>query len=468
MAPLLERFRAHLLRSGLFGERGAAVVAVSGGPDSVALLDLLHAVAQQLGLDLIVAHADHQIQHGSGDVGAWVGGLAGRYGLPFESVELGLGPDASETVARRARYRWLRDVQERRGARYLVTAHQRDDQVETILWRALRGSGIAGLSGIGARGSRGLVRPLLPFAKAELVEYVAARGLPVHDDPANRDPRHARSWIRTALVPLLTERFGAGLEDDLLRLARHARADRRAWDEVLQVVPDLSLRTTEPGFDVARGPLVHYDPALAAALISAAGRRVGLVIGPAAARRVVGLAAATSGRRVDLGGGWLAEAAFDRLRIYRPAAATPRAVVQPGERGEAMFGEYVVRWAPGAIPERAKLERAGWTTWIGEGGGGLGRGWEVRTPRPGDRMVPLGGVGHRPVRRLLMEARVPRGARERYPVVARGETILWVPGVCRSAADLPVPGTRGLRLDVIERGSIEADGREAARQDSVR
>ena len=94
---------------------------------------------------------------------------------------------------------------------------------------------------------------------------------------------------------------------------------------------------------------------------------------------------------------------------------------------------------------------------IEKDGGGRGVGWELRASRAGDRMVPLGGVGHRSVRRLLMEARVPRGARGSYPVIARGETILWVPGVCRSAADLPVPGTRGLRLDVIGSGNLEAD-----------
>jgi len=72
-------------------------------------------------------------------------------------------------------------------------------------------------------------------------------------------------------------------------------------------------------------------------------------------------------------------------------------------------------------------------------------------------VLPLGGVGHRPLRRLLMEARVPRTARARYPVVARGETILWVPGICRSADGLPEPGTRAVRLDVTEHGAAQTN-----------
>src|SRR5207245_6678100 len=135
--------------------------------------------------------------------------------------ELGLGPGTSETVARRARYAWLRAVQARRRARYRVSAHHGDDQVETVLLRVLRGSAPAGLAGMPARTRGGLVRPLLPFTHAELAAYTAERGLPVHDDPANRDSVHLRSWIRGTLLPLLVQRLGPRARDDLLRVGRH-------------------------------------------------------------------------------------------------------------------------------------------------------------------------------------------------------------------------------------------------------
>src|SRR5206468_5305850 len=208
MTSLLSHLRTHLARTRLLGEPGVALVAVSGGADSVALLDLLHTLAPELGLSLVVAHVDHGIRSDSGAVARAVGELAERYELPFEVGELSLGPDATETVARRARYAWLGDVKRRRRARYLVTAHHRDDQVETILLRVLKGSAPAGLAGIPARARGGTVRPLLPFTKAELGAYAAERALPAHDDPANRDPRHLRSWLRVALLPLLAGRLG--------------------------------------------------------------------------------------------------------------------------------------------------------------------------------------------------------------------------------------------------------------------
>ncbi|MGH7567792.1 MAG: tRNA lysidine(34) synthetase TilS [Gemmatimonadales bacterium] len=452
-SPLLDRFRAHLDAAGLLARPGAAIVAVSGGADSVALLDLLAAVAPSREVRLVVAHADHGIQPAARSVGQAVKALAARYELPFELGELALGADTSETVARSARYGWLGAVQRRHRARYLVTAHHQDDQIETVLLRALRGSGPAGLAGMPARGRGGLVRPLLPFTRAELAAHVAARGLPHHDDPANRDPRHLRSWLRSTLLPLVIERLGPGAGADLLRLGRQAAADRRAWDRVLGLLPDLGLHETRTGFAVARHVLASYDNALSVALLRAAARRVGLVLGPVRARRVLALARRPSGRRLALGEGWTAEVAFDRLRLTRGSGDAAAPVRATGERGSISFGEFRVSWRPDRAPGR--IRRDAWTTWV-EGGGG---GWEVRAPGPGDRLVPAGGVGHRPVRRLLMEARVPRSERAGYPVVARGETILWVPGVCRGQVALPRPGTPAVRVDVTRHDEPEADRR---------
>ena len=450
---LPERFRGHIERARLFRKAGTALVAVSGGADSVALLDLLHGVAAECGLTLVVAHVDHGIQAGSRLVGSAVRELATKYTVPFELGELSLGPDATETTARRARYAWLREVQHRVGAAYLVTAHHQDDQIETVVLRALRGSAPAGLAGIARRGRDGLVRPLLPFTHRELVAHVAARGLTTHDDPANADPRHLRSWVRTQLLPLLTERLGPRVTTDLRRLGRQAAADRRAWDRALELVPELGLQVSSTGFAVARGPLRGYDDTLAVALLRAAARRAGggLVLGPARARRLVALARRPSGRRLSLGGGWTAEVAFDRLRVARVMQCAAESVLPAGERGSALFGEFRIDWSPGAAPGR--IERGGWSTWVD------GPGWELRAPQKGDELLPLGGVGHRPLRRLLMEARVPRSERARYPVVARGETILWVPGICRSTDGVPAPGTRAVRLDVTQHGAAAADRR---------
>jgi tRNA(Ile)-lysidine synthetase-like protein len=132
---------------------------------------------------------------------------------------------------------------------------------------------------------------------------------------------------------------------------------------------------------------------------------------------------------------------FERLRVERAAPArSPAPVVAGADHGHASFGAFALQWRPETAPDR--IGRAAWTTWL------AGPRWEVRVPEAGDALRPLGGVGHRPVRRLLMEARVPSRNRAAYPVLARGQTILWVPGVCRSADELPAPGTQAVRVDV--------------------
>ena len=168
MKPLAERFLEHVTARKLFPRPGKALVAVSGGPDSLALLSLMRGAAPQLGLELVVAHVDHGIRKTSGQEAKALSREVERLGLPFELGELHLGPEATETEAREARYAWLRETQKRHGARYVVTAHHADDQVETILLRVLRGSAPAGLAGIKPKSRGGLVRPLLPFTKSEL------------------------------------------------------------------------------------------------------------------------------------------------------------------------------------------------------------------------------------------------------------------------------------------------------------
>src|SRR5207247_9756451 len=135
MAPLLDRFRAHLDRARLFPAPGTAVLAVSGGPDSVALLDLMRAVAPGRGLSLVVAHANHGIQTDSTSVAQAVSMLAQSCGVAFELGELHLGSGATETVARRARYAWLAVVRRAHAARSLVTAPRSDRHVGPVLPR---------------------------------------------------------------------------------------------------------------------------------------------------------------------------------------------------------------------------------------------------------------------------------------------------------------------------------------------
>jgi len=449
---LSRRFREHVSSARLFAPPGRVLVAVSGGADSLALLHLLHAAAPDLGLDLVVGHTDHGIHPASGGWADAAAQTAAGLGLPFLIRHLALGASSGETRARTARYDALRAMQREAGALYLATAHHADDQAETVLFRLLRGSGPAGLAGIPARGPLGLRRPLLPFSRAEVRAWLAQAhpGVAPVQDPANADERHDRVWLRRVAMPLLQGRF-PDLGAALGAAARQAAAQRSAWERLLREDPAFGLEVAPGAVEVERAPFSGYHKVLSAALLRSLCGLAGCRLrGPrvAALRRFA--ATAPSGRRLELGDAWCAETVFGRLRIARRApqaesaeAAAPVAWGGPADAGEARWGDWGIRWCR---EPAGHLSRAAWSTWI------LGDGGEVRAPRSGESVRPLGGTGRRPVRRLLMEARVPRSERARYPLVARDDRILWIPGVCRADVALPQPGEPAVRIDVRRRG----------------
>ena len=437
MMDLHDEFRTHLASLALPG--GRALVAVSGGLDSVVLLDLLHRECRER-FELVVAHADHGIHPDSAAVARRVAEFAGRLGLRCESTTLALGAGAGETWAREARYAWLHALRERLGAGLVFTGHHADDQVETVLMRALEGSGPGGLAGMRSV-SGAVVRPLLPFRRAELTRYARERDLPVWTDPANGDPVHLRSWLRCDVLPVLRERLPR-VDARLRRLGSHAAREREAWDRVLDLLPGLDPRAEDGGISVAAAAVGAYDSPLAETVMVAIARRAGFAMGPTRAARVLRLViVGASGREVQLGSGWRAELVFGRVRIVRDAVPFAAGVLTlAGRRGEMAWGEWRITWRPDAAPPRQ--ERAARTAWFDP------RTLMVRPWMPGDKLRPLAGAGRRPVVRCFQEARVPRRSRGEWPVLAAGDLVVWIPGVCRSDALLPPAGAEALRVDV--------------------
>lgn len=179
--------------------KGTYVVAVSGGVDSMTLLDLL---AKQPELKLIVAHFDHGIRSDSELDRQLVAQAAKNYGLPFVFDTAQLGPQASEAAARTARYNFLKRVRSAANARAIVTAHHQDDVLETAIFNVLRGTGRKGLTSLKSRS--GLHRPLLDVAKWQILDYALANNLQWREDTTNQDTRYRRNFIRSQIMPKLT------------------------------------------------------------------------------------------------------------------------------------------------------------------------------------------------------------------------------------------------------------------------
>lgn len=179
-------------------EAGTYIIAVSGGVDSVVLLDMLRL---QKNLTLIVAHFDHGIRSNSRDDEQFVAGLAARYQLAYASERQELGKTASEETAREARYDFLYRVKNKHNARSIITAHHGNDVVETMIINVIRGTGWRGLCSL--KNTPDLCRPLLSFSKAQIAAYAERQHLVWKEDSTNADEKHLRNAVRRRLTPLL-------------------------------------------------------------------------------------------------------------------------------------------------------------------------------------------------------------------------------------------------------------------------
>lgn len=177
-------------------EGGKYVVAVSGGVDSVVLLDLLR---KQKNLDLVVAHFDHGIRSDSDKDRVFVKKLADKYKKDFLYDEGKLGPGASEATARAARYKFLKKIAKDTKSKAIVTAHHQDDVIETALINILRGTSAKGLGAL--KSTKEIKRPLLDFSKAEILNYAKQNQLKWVEDETNNDEKYLRNYIRKNLIP---------------------------------------------------------------------------------------------------------------------------------------------------------------------------------------------------------------------------------------------------------------------------
>lgn len=201
------------------------IVAVSGGVDSVVLLDKL---VRRGGTRLIVAHFDHGIRQDSADDARFVGELAAKYGLEFETKREELGAGASEALARERRYRFLREVAKRYGEVPIITAHHADDAIETIAINIRRGTGWRGLAVLDSD----IIRPLLQVSKRNIITYAKQRNLEWREDSTNQDVRYLRNELR--------ERIGQQLSDDdaarLHSLRQNQLQLKRAIDQEIEAL----------------------------------------------------------------------------------------------------------------------------------------------------------------------------------------------------------------------------------------
>lgn len=417
------------------GER--VVLAVSGGPDSVALLHVLLNLAPLYHLSLHVAHLNHMFRGEEARADAvFVAALAQSYRLPATIASRDVpalrrkARLSAQEAARKARYQFLEEVARATGAQKIALGHQADDQAETVLLNFLRGSGLAGLGGMPPRRGK-FIRPLIEVTRKEIETYNAYHHLSFREDASNQKPLYLRNRLRHELFPLLL-RYNPRLIETLLRSASILQ-EENAYLEAEAQKAFLLLTENQAGRLSLSLAFLSYPPALQRRLVRLAYETLlpeskGLSF--AQVEKVRTVAQGETGKSVLLPQGVKAvksygKIVFTLLPEKKEEFCLPLQV--PGEtclfpflnkKMGASFFPWDLDKKISPSPHEAYLDLAQVSLPL----------W-VRSRRPGDVFWPLGAPGRKKLKDFLIDARVPRAEREKIPLVANKQEIVWVAGL---------------------------------------
>lgn len=501
---LERRVLQHVRAAGMLRAGDRVGVAVSGGADSVALLRLLKATRNELGITLSVLHFDHQLRGAESEMdGQFVLELARALGLECILERANVGGEAKrrhlnlEEVGRRLRYGFFERVIKRGAATHVAVAHTADDQAETVMAHLIRGTGTTGLAGIYPIAGA-VVRPLLGFRRAELRDYLKGMGQTWREDASNQDPHRLRARIRAQLLPQIERDFSPRIAEHLCELARFCREEQVFWEALVDERYDALVRCEgeaqaisvedlvgpfgrgantskrEESWDGEQRQARQADQpwrALTERLVRRlyrAARGDRRELGAEHVEQVIRLATQSrSGCRVELPGGIGVERRFGEvLFLPRQAAEAgqgPRETVQHPIAYQYVIDLPARGMADVSVPELGVRFCLKLIDWIGTRSETKGDSQvldveSLRAPlilrnwRPGDAYTPYGRRQTRKLKQMLLAARVPVRARKGWPVLESAGQVVWARGMPVAAGFSARGVTR--RVLVVEEGKL--------------
>jgi tRNA(Ile)-lysidine synthase len=413
------------------------IIALSGGPDSVTLLDIMDSISKELDISLVVAHFNHGLRDTEDEAETrLVRDISESMGLSIEiqkASHLTINDSSIEEKAREARYRFLESVMEKHGAQKIAMGHNLNDQAETVLMRILRGSGPSGLAGIPPVRDGRIIRPLIGIKREEIMSYLKERELKYAIDSSNRDTKYLRNRIRIELLPMMLD-YQPQLIDQLSRLSNIIRdedsyMESMALDWIKREVEEytkghVSLQLSS--FKVLPPP---FRNRVARSLL----KQIGSDLRRIEYDHIISVSNLVDSENpqsiIDLPNGIIVRKTYDRLSFVLGA--------------EDAFQEYSFTIkAPGTF----HLNTIGRTIKFEELEGGMDgikdasntRAYLdatkihfpliIRNFRPGDRFVPLGMKGHKKVKDFFIDMKIPAMERSMAPILTSEDTLVWICG----------------------------------------
>lgn len=431
------------------GER--VLVAVSGGVDSMVLLYVLHV----LNYDVRVAHFDHLTREGaSTEDAAFVARLAKRFCLPCESGRWVDWPEhdaenSFEMEARARRYAFLVACAKQSGCPVIALGHHADDQAETVLMRALRGTSASGITGMAPKRERDgvrIVRPLLSARREEIRAWALASRITWREDASNADTSFERNWVRAKLLPLVEKRFNPRATEALARAAESLCVEDALMRELTREAVARTWRTP----NLLRTPFLELHEALQRRVLEEVFRAKNLKVSYQAILRANAfIKAGAPGQLFSVGKNAFltvqgAEVRFSRRLLEKPANVL---LTVPGEA--SFLGLRFRAWIERVRPAGPIAVNCGPRRQLFDAEK-LGLALVLRTREDGDAFMPL-GLGHRKkLQDYFVDRHVPRDERDSTALVTTGEEIAWVVGHVPSATFAVTPDTRHFAVVEVE------------------
>jgi tRNA(Ile)-lysidine synthase len=463
LSPLAFRVNTFAEEHDLVPKGSTVIAAVSGGPDSVALLHLLRELASVRRLQLIVAHFQHSLRgEESSEDEAFVRALSDQLGLRFARGEgMTSSRGSLEARAREARYRFLEEARSECGADLIATGHTADDQVETVLLRLCRGAGPVALAGMAPR--RGsVVRPLLSVWRREVLEYLRRAAHSYRLDLTNLAACAERNRLRHSVVPAWEETLGPWISQGIFRSSCNLREAGGYIEDELGRMDEAVCVEGEQVTALDLSAFGQYHSYLQGELLLRVIERLGVParsVGREGVLRLLQIARqSVRATRVVLPGGVEGARSGATLYVRRtgtaPAGPFSFRLQVPGQVGipptgkvlRARAGAQRPEWYPGDGTRRICVP----LTAMG------GRGWLlVRNRRPGDKLGLRDGASKR-LKEVLREGRIPLWERGATPVVVGESGVMWVVGVRRAWMSEQCAGSQGfLTVEAIQGGVCE-------------
>lgn len=409
------------IKNKLIEENDKIVVGFSGGPDSVFLVEMLMKLRENINFDMVLVHINHLLrgENSDGDEKFSID-YGKKKGLQVFSRKINiteLGKDMGltlEEAGRKVRYDLFKEIFEKTGSNKIALAHNKDDQLETFMFRLTRGAGLEGLEGIVAKRDM-YIRPISEIYKRDIVEYLIKNNISYRIDETNLENEFTRNSIRLDLIPFIEKRYNPKFKDKLYSLIEEIREVNRVLEmkfEQYMVNNKLSIKK-----------LKQLDKYLLSKVLIQYLYSYGIEVSRKKIQLIEDILYKGGSKDISLNGEFILKKDYDFLGIEKNIKKENQCIkeVELEVPGQIIFGNYVIE---AVLSNEILYDKQNFYTSLK-----IGDKLKIRSRHDGDRMIPIGMTSEKKVKDILINEKIPKEKRDTIPLVLYNEEIVWIAGI---------------------------------------